>query len=234
LIGFDALKQTVTIQRADSQITARAKLTQLSDSDQRYIQAWHFEQTFNESLRISTFRTASKKPESSGTEDHQAECIGNIGYEVKLENRSGTRFESLEIEYCVFYRQGKHQDGSILFDEGVLYERCLIESIMPDSETSLKTEPVLILNETGAMTSFGRTEEARGEVLGLWLRVHAASPSGAVITREHCSPPDLSSFKAWTDRTVAVGLNHENEGTAAPAIRLGAITMPSVGRLTIQ
>ena len=234
LIGFDDVRQLVTIQRADNHVTARASLADFSDSDQHYIQAWNFEHDFNESLRISSSRKTFKTPGADDDKQYSSDSIENIGYEVELTNRSGTRFESLEVEYCVFYRQGRHQEGSILFDEGVQYGRFIIESIMPDSETCLKTEPVLILNETGPVTAFGRTEGARGAVLGLWLRIHTTRPSGVVITREHFSPPGLISFKAWTGKTVAVGLNHETERTTSPAIRLGTATMPSVGRLTIQ
>lgn len=235
LMDFDDVRKLVSIQRADNHVIARASLSDFSDSDQRFIRAWDFERDFNDLLAITVCRKSFKTQGAAAEKHSGTGSIENICYEVQLVNRSDSRFESVEVEYCVFYRQGNHERGSILFDDGVQYGRVMIDSLTADTRPRFKTSPVKILNDTGRVTAFGRTEGARGEVQGLWLRVHATTPSGSVITREHCSPAELSSSKAWIDRAVAVGLNHVNNSvTTAPAIRLGTVTMPSIGRLTIQ
>lgn len=234
LMGFDDARQLVTIQRLDNRKSCQTPLAVFSDTDQQYIQAWDFEHAFNHSLRISVSRKMFKKPNIDGGKRYPAECIKNIGYEVKLENQSTIRFESVEIEYCIFYRQGEHKQRGIMFDEGVQYGRVIIESIRPDSRQCFITEPVLIFNETGPSSLFGRTEGARGEVLGLWVRVHAASPSGVVITREHHSPANLGTFKVWTSKTVMAGLNHKEREQPAHKFRLSTLTLPSIGRLTVE
>jgi hypothetical protein len=234
LIGFDDDKQLVTIQRADNLVAVRASLADFSDSDQRYIQAWNFEHDFKDSLKISVSRKTFKKPNTDDGKRYPAECIKSIGYEVKLENQSTTRFEAVEIEYSLFYHQGDQKQGSILFDEGVQCGRFRIESIRSDFNQCLKTAPVLIFNETGPASLFGQSEGARGEVLGLWLRVHATSPSGVVIIREHRSPSTLGSTKDWTNRTIAAGLNHKISERTAHKIRLSTLTLPSIGGLTIE
>ena len=234
LMGFDDLKQLVTIQRLDNSKPCQTPLAVFTDTDQQYIQAWGFERAFNRSLRISVSRKMFKKPNIDGGKRYPAECIKNIGYEVKLENQSTTRFESVEVEYCIFYRQGEHKQRGIMFDEGVQYGRVIIESIRPDSSQCFITEPVLIFNETGPASLFGRTERARGEVLGLWVRVHAASPSGEKITQESCTPNNLGSLREWATRTIAVGLNHKKREPAAPNIRFTPLTLPSIGRLTVE
>jgi hypothetical protein len=234
LMGFDDHKQLVIINRVDNGKPSQAPLAVFSDTDQQYIQAWNFEHDFRDSLRISISRKTFKKPNADDGKRYPAECIKSIGYEVELENQSTTRFEAVEIEYCLFYHQGEHQRGKLTFIEGVQYGRFRIESISPDSNQCLITEPVLIFNETGPASLFGRSEGARGEVLGLWLRVHITSPSGAVITREHRSPSTLGSTKVWTSKTAVAGLNHKKSEKVTQDIRLSTLTLPSIGRLTIE
>ena len=234
LMGFDGHKQLVTIQREDSSKPCQAPLAVFSDTDQQYIQTWNFEHEFNHSLRISVSRKTFRKPDTVNVKRCRAECIKNIGYVVKLENQSTNRFESVEIEYCLFYRQGGRKRDRLKFDEGVQCGRFKVGSIGPDSCQYLKTEPVLVLDESGPTGLFGRSEGVRGEVVGLWLRVHATSPSGVVITREQVSPAGLGNSKVWTSTTAAAGLNHKKRESGAPNIRFTTLTLPSIGRLTVE
>lgn len=53
----------------------------------------------------------------------------------------------------------------------------------------------------------GRKNVLRGEVKGVWIKVHMTLPSGEKVTRDYRLPDSIGNKRKWTDTSVAVGMN---------------------------
>ncbi len=207
LMGFDADRQVATIQRDDDRICWVA-LAVFSEADQQYVRKQGPGKNFMCLVKISTSLSSLGKSERNFGNRYKAEHVKCYDYAIILENRSCSRFDAVDIEYCIFYRQGEYARRRMVFAEGVQCGRLKIDPMMPRSEHYLKTETVLICDENNRSSGlFGSDGGARGAIHGIWLRIATTLPSVERITREFCSPRNIGNSKAWTTTMVLAGLN---------------------------
>lgn len=207
LTGYHPEEEIVTITRNDGN-KFRVSLALFSKTDQQYIREQSAELDFRDSIMITPmlreFDTAGSHADTRDKMEH----VKSLGYIVSLKNNSPSRFEKIEIEYCLFYRQGERLGNRMEFLCGVQRGRWALRSMQPGSEHVLKTEKVLIYDsDATCTTSFGNSSRFRGEVDGVWLRVTATLPTGARVFREYQSASLTRKCHTWAATSIPVGLN---------------------------
>ena len=133
-----------------------------------------------------------------------------MGFELQLENRSETPFEQFEIAYCIFYEQEMAAQSGNRCDQGVYCGKIDVEKMLPRSEKSLRTEPVIIYKtelSDGYYYGSGANSSQRGDVHGIWLRASLSLPNGEKVVRDYCLPDSLPSSYKWRSESVKAGLN---------------------------
>ncbi|MCK4563878.1 MAG: hypothetical protein KAU94_04315 [Verrucomicrobia bacterium] len=143
LMGFDAGSQVVTIKREDNK-TCRAPLAVFSKVDQQYIREQSLRQDFADVVRISTKLRQLDHTGTGHGKRYRAENVKSVTYEIILENHSISLFEGIDIEYCIFYRQGERNRKEMVFSHGVQYGSGNVELMKPYSRHALETATVLI------------------------------------------------------------------------------------------
>lgn len=200
LTQYNPADQIATIQRDDGHVF-EVHLKLLSKTDQKYIRQYGPEINFD-TLQISS---KLKKFNGAARRDDGGQ-VKTLAYVVSLKNNSPSAFEKIEVEYCVFYSQGKRHKEVMVIKNGVRYGRWELQTMQPGSEYTFETESILILEEKSTCTAFGNTGGARGNVAGIWMRVTALLPTGVKPTRDILSPTLEKSHK-WVPTDIPVGLN---------------------------
>ena len=213
LMGFEAGSQVVTIKREDK--TYRVKLAVFSKVDQQYILYQSLKRDYTDSVKISAKRRQLDHTGTGLGKRHRVKNVKSITYEIILKNHSISLFERIDIEYCIFYRQGERNRHIMVFSHGVQYGSGNVELMKPNSKHVLKTATVLICNEEGTDTLFGSSAGAKGEIQGIWVRTTVTLPHGNRIIREFCSPNNISKSEDWSNATILAGLNTAGEKVAA-------------------
>lgn len=222
IISYDSTDDTVEIQRADDK-RFKVNLSIFSEETQNEIRAWGYGYEFYETLQISVDTRQLDAPDIDFGKKYTAFEIDHIGYQIKLENPSETTFSNIEIIYCLYYRQlERYTGGRRLIEDGVTCGQFKVDSVEPGSNHDLTTDTILLYYDRSGDKDimqqtelFGREryrlEDARGDVVGLRVRIIAMSPSGEKLMREHCTPPSLRKYTQWTTTSRFTPLNLEQE-----------------------
>ena len=205
--AYNPAKKMVTIER-DNRKTAKVSITVFSETDQAYIRDWGVLRNF---VQGSTFKISArrKRCDNDGESDktHYIEKdVTDTHYEILLENKSVSKLKGIELKYCIYYEQ---EEGKAC-NQGVYCGDLPIESINPASSKTLLTEVVSTytaeLSGNARYTS-GKSNVQRGDVHGIWIRVHLKLPSGQKGTREFCYPDSLNNSRAWVSSSIRAGMN---------------------------
>lgn len=206
LIEFITSEEIATI-RAESGKDYPIPLLKLCEADRQYVRNWGLVRDFNRILQVVPNLKTYDIPQVDYGKNYNADNIKCQGYKIELANVSTTSFHDIEIDYCLFYHQGNRSARSMIYDEGVQSGKFKIGEVPIGSKQELATKAVLLYDESGPTSLFGRSEGARGELVGLWLRIRATLPTGDRLTRDICQPGNLSDCKKWTNHSMHVGLN---------------------------
>lgn len=215
VLRYDAKGRKVTIER-DNKKVFTVPIYAFSDEDQKYIEQWEFNKVFlsNSSFKIEAKRKKfdSKKGTSSSYYGYDIDSrkTETMGYEIKLENRSTSKLDGLEVEYCIYYEQEKAGRGKTVDEEGVRYGTLDVGGMSPKSSKELLTEPVSIYTyelDADWYYADGRDNKITGRVRGVWIRVSKTMDDGSVLTRDFCMPDSLNNSQVWKTSSVHVGYN---------------------------
>lgn len=211
IISYDANKQVIGVKLENGR-QGKISLSQLSDEDKIYVEAWNQSKDFlNESrLKISIERYKDENneiPSRSGAVKLSGE---NVGYVVHFDNRTDSSFEVVEVEYCIFYEQDMATSEGNHCAQGVRYSKQSMEKILPRSKKFCTTEPVVICKtelSDGYYYGSGANSSQRGDVHGIWVRASVELPGGEKIVREVCLPDTIPNKHKWTTESEHVGMN---------------------------
>jgi hypothetical protein len=207
LMRYNPDKQIATIARHDGK-EFQALLELFSERDQRYIREQSAMNDFMHSFRIVPKLRKLDVTRRYDDKRNKTEQIKSLGYVISLNNLSPTLFEGIEIEYCLFYRQGERHAISMEYKHGVQYGRWELASMVPDARHVLETENILIYETGSTCTLFGNSSQAQSGVDGIWLRIAATLPNGDRVLRELRSSPLTGSYHNWVTAAIPVGLNN--------------------------
>ncbi len=211
VLRYDAKKRAVTMER-DNKKVVTVPLSIFSDKDQEYVLAWEFNKVF---LSESSFKITAKRKEVKDKDESydsfvHAKKVENMGYELILENRSTSKLQNLELEYCIYYEQERSNRGKQLCEQGVRCESVEVPYLSPKSKKELMTETVRVYKtelDADYYYTSGSQNVQKGKVHGIWVRAHMKLDSGETITRDYCLPDSLNNKKAWASSSVGVGMN---------------------------
>ncbi len=215
--AYDAQKKTVTIER-DNRKTAKVSITVFSEADQIYIREWEVLRSFSiEHLFKISAKRKRVDNETAGSSDYNSRVeVEDTSYEIVLDNRSGVMMDGLELEYCIYYEQESIKSSGQVCDQGVYCGKLSVASTASKSKVALQTEAVsTYIEEMDSNWSYidddGNPIKAknvqRGDVHGIWIRVHLKLPSGERGMREYCLPDSLNNSKVWKTSSIRAGLN---------------------------
>jgi hypothetical protein len=213
LTGYNPDGQIATVARHDGK-EFQVLLELFSESDQQYIREQSAVMDFMRSIRITPkLKTYDASGGSDDTSCKEA-YVKALGYVISLKNLSPTLFKEIEIEYCLFYRQGERHEAVMEFQHGVQYDRWSLDSMAPGSVEVLETEQVLIYDTGSTCTLLGNDSRAQGGVDGIWLRIAATLPTGARVFREIQTPVLTGSHHNWVSTSIPAGLNNRHVSVA--------------------
>jgi len=204
LLAFDAASQIVTIKRADGR-TGKLALSTLAEADRLIIQDWSYREAFLNGLTLTTELTSTNIPAIAAGISDRSRKVFDAVYEIELSNPTAYSFEKLDLEYCIFYRQGERNGIVVKYDEGICYNKQRVAVIKPKDKISLETTKVRLYTESGSQTLFGQTSVSDAGIRGIWMKLKAKLPSGEEIVREYRTSDD--KYWKWTPGTVGVGMN---------------------------
>ncbi len=208
VVAFDDATETVSFQRESDGQVLQVKLTVFAHPDRQYIRDWTYMNGLMKDLKISA---KTKKTESIDQNDgSQYRIVYNQWFDVVAENMTEHDFGQINMEYCIFYRQGSRQKTGMVYDEGTCYGQSSIELTNDKKKVSFKTKSIKLFTQQSPDTYFGRLNDASGEIRGIWIKAKLSLPSGERFTYEFRSSRD-PKWK-WTTKSVPVGMNAD-EGT---------------------
>ena len=213
IVAYDAKKKIVTFER-DNKRTSKVPITVFSETDQGYVLEW---ETLKNFATERLFRISAKQKkidnEAKGSKSRSKQIeVEDTHYEILLENKSASELKGLELEYCIYYEQ---EEGAAC-SQGVHCGDLSIDAINPVSKKTLQTEAVSTytkelnsdwryVDDDGKPISVDNVQ--RGDVHGIWIRIHLKLPSGQKETREFCCPESISNSKAWVSSSIRAGMN---------------------------
>lgn len=205
--AYNAAKKMVTIER-DNRKTAKVPITIFSETDQTYIHDWKVLKCFEKesSFRISVKRKKHDNDEEREKTNNTEKDVTDTHYEILVENKSAFKLKGIELEYCIYYEQ---EEGKAC-NQGVYCGDLSVESINPASSKTLLTEVVSTYTEEldGSWHYIsGESNVQRGDVHGVWIRIHLKLPSGQNGIREICYPDSLNNNRAWVSSSIRAGMN---------------------------
>ena len=208
---YNPVDQTATIRRADGRVYSVA-LDRFSEPDQRYIKQHGVEVSLTDLQIQMQLGQYAPSPNSVPQRDVKAD-VAALGYAISLNNPSHAAFTKVDIEYCVYYWQGRRHKKSLVRDHGIRYGRWTHPSLGAGETQTFVTRKILIGQEESTCTLFGETVGAMGNIEGIWLRMTAILPDGQTSTREIRSSTLTDDYE-WTPGDVPVGLNDRSAQTA--------------------
>ena len=209
--SYNAQKKIVTIER-DNRKTMKVPITVFSESDQAYILDWEVLRCFSVErlFKISVKRKKRDNEEESFSSHNKKKAVVDTHYEILLENKPSSELKGLKLEYCIYYEQEVPGKSKMICTQGVYCGDLSIDSIASASKKVLQTESVSTFTEeldSGWYYFSGSGNIQRGDVHGIWIRIHMTLPSGQKATREMCYPDSLSNSKAWMNSSIRTGMN---------------------------
>jgi len=209
--AYDARTKTVTIER-DNRKTAKVPITVFSETDQAYIRDWEVLRNFERgsSFKISAKRKRRDNEGESFTSHNTKMAVEDTHYKILIENKSTSGLKGLELKYCIYYEQEKEGRGKNICDQGVYCGDLAVDSMDPASKKILNTEAVSTFTEEldgGWYNGSGADNVQRGDVHGIWIRIHLKLPSGQTGMREYCYPDSLNNSRAWMTSSIRAGRN---------------------------
>lgn len=215
IIAYDARRQMVRVRRAEDGKTANKELTVFAEPDQLYIRGWAVSNDFSSGVNITAkLRSSSVASEAAGLTDVTKRVFDSV-YTIGLTNATTTAFSNIDVEYCIFYRQGKRTGITINYDEGVAYGKTSVDALKPAGSASFSTKSIRLYTEGGSQTVFGSVEVSDASIRGIWLRLKIKLPSGEDLVRDFRTSHD--SYWEWTTQSTGAGLNVSAE---APRYRV--------------
>lgn len=211
IVAYDGRSKTVTFERENKRIS-KVPISIFSDADQNYIKEWECSKLFlsNTKFKISAQRKKEKDKDASYSGNAFSSKVELMGYEVVLENRSATSMKDIEVEYCIYYEQDEVRNRKQHTAEGVFCGSFPRETFPPKSKREKLTKTVKIYKRElggGWYYSSGIKNVQRGQVRGIWIRVHMKLSSGEKLTRDYCLPDSLNNSKSWMKSSINVGMN---------------------------
>lgn len=204
VVAFDASKQIVTVRRNDGK-TGKMSLNVFCGPDQLYIRDWGISNDFMSGLNVSVQLVSSNvSSRATGVADVSKD-IFEQGYKIHLENDSKSDFGRITVDYCIFYRQGVRNRDTVNYEGGIARGKTALAELPIGADSTCKTMTIKLFSEAGSQTIFGKIEDSKSNVKGIWLRLKTKLPSGHEVVREFRTSQD-SSWK-WSDSSVGVGLN---------------------------
>lgn len=207
IVKADPRTGKVTVLRLDSRRSITVPATVFSKADQAYIKEWMTAQDFlsNSKLRISIKKKKGKSGKSAETKKAKPPC----SYEIELQNRSGTSFQNLTVEYCMYMTKESMGGKETLTTKSDEW----IQISLGEKERQTKTTQTVELFRyytsqvettyyyNGSYdTSVSYNKVAEDNLEGIRIRVHYTSPSGTRFTREICEPSSIENEYAWGAR----------------------------------
>ncbi len=210
ILAFNAIDEAVSIERSDGK-TGQMPLSMFSEGDRQYIRDWGVTNDFFHGIKIGTLlRSSTASVEETDLTDVTKQ-VKDYRYDVQLRNTSTTAFKEIDIDYCIFYRQGERDGYTTIYDEGICYGKVSDLPLAPDESKLLETKSVRLYSASGYQTMFGTIEMSDAEIRGIWLRMVIKGPSGKKIMREYRTADD--DLWKWTPHSVGAGLNPGSTGT---------------------
>ena len=204
IMAYDAATQIVTMKRADGK-TGKLSLNSFIEEDRLHIQDWSFSEAFLKGLVLTTdLTTTNVPPKKAGITDGSKRVFDSV-YEIELSNPTTFTFEKMDLEYCIFYRQGTRNGIMVNYDEGIAYNKQRLAVVKPKDTISLKTTAIRLYSEVGSQTLFGQMSLSDAGIRGIWVKLTISLPSGGQIVREYRTADD--DYWKWTPGSVGVGLN---------------------------
>jgi len=205
VLEYDADTEEVIFLRAEDRQLLQANLRAFSESERSFIRDWAVAKEFMEGLTISSQLHWRKNRSLSD----KNKLVYYAWYEVLFNSTSGYPFGEVQVEYCIYYRQGKRRGRKILFDHGVCHGNGIVKLETVQQKDTLDTESILIYFLRGADTLFGAPNNVEGAMSGIWLQTKVLLPSGHACIREYRS--SMEEDWTWTTQNVKVGLNADDE-----------------------
>ena len=215
ILRFDTRKQEVTVQ-TDKKKTVKVPLSIFSEKDQEYVLQWEFNKIFlsESSFKIKAKRKETRDKDASYGSSFNAKKVENSGYEITLENKSTSKLENLDVEYCIYYEQERATRGKQVTEDGVRYGTLDVGYMTPKSKKELMTKSVAIYTtELNADYHWvdGRENKQTGKVRGVWVKVNMKLENGETLSRNYCLPDGLRNSKVWTTSSKNVGMNNSRK-----------------------
>lgn len=211
IVSYDAKREVVKFER-DNRKIAKVPITIFSEADQTYIRDWTVLKNFmtEHLFKISANQKKNENKDEEIKSTYLEKDVDTIKYEIALENRSVYELKGVEVEYCIYYEQEERGKRKEVCNQGVYCGTISIVSLLPKSEKLVKTGEVSVYTEElspNASYINGMDNVQRGDVHGIWIRVHLTLPSGEKRTREYCSPSSLNNSRTWISSSIRVGIN---------------------------
>ena len=207
VLAYNPKTGEVSFER-DNRRTAKVPLSLFSEESQNYICSWRMRKLFTDDsfFKISAGRKKSKDKKGTRTTNKYIQRSENTHYEILFENRSSMDFKDLEVEYCIYYEQ---EDERQALRQGVRYGKISNLSISAKSKETVITEKVRTYKKE-LNTSYYYSDSditQKGEVIGIWVRIHTKLSSGETLIREYSLPDKILESKRWEKSSTRTGLN---------------------------
>ncbi len=201
VVKFDAKTEEVMFLRAEDRQLLQANLRAFSESERTFIRDWSVANEFLNGLNIFGKLYWEKNKDLSD----QKRLVQTVGYEVLFESTKGYPFGEVEVEYCIYYKQGRINGKKMYLDHGVCHGNGMVKLETVQQKDILQTQTFTLYFLRGSYTLFGSANNVEGAVEGIWVRAQVLLPSGQACYREYRSATD-EDWK-WSTESVPVGLN---------------------------
>ncbi len=204
VVHFDARSGKVTLESRKHR-KSTVSISIFSEEDQVYIKEWLSVRNFLSSskLRISVVKKKEKATDSkSQTRRPKPPCH----YEIRLLPSSGTTFDAIQIEYCIYVNKDRSKgddtlsviseqiDNIQLVAQKMRIERTKAVKLFRDYEAKIETN-YSIYSGTTTSTSYNKISE--DDLKGVCVRVYLTTPSGKILMREICEPSSIAKRYEW-------------------------------------
>ncbi len=204
VVKFDPRSGKVTLERRNHRkVTVLASI--FSEADQDYIEEWLSVQDFlsNSKLRISIVKKQGKTP---SVRDKTKRAKPPCHYEIWLMPSTGTSFETIRIEYCMYVNTDRIKGEDVLKFEKGSFNKVLVVAgkrhIEKTKEIKLFRYYSLQRESTpngrgGSTVSYSHNKIAEDDLKGIRVRVYLRTPCGNEFMREICEPSSLAKKYEW-------------------------------------
>ncbi len=204
VVHFDSRSGKVTL-KSRKHRKSIVSISIFSEEDQAYIKEWLSVQNFlsNSKLRISIVKKQGKTP---SVRDKTKRAKPPCHYEIWLMPSTGTSFETMRIEYCMYVNTDRSKGEDVLKFEKGRFNKVLVVEGKRHSE---KTKEVKLFRyyslqrestpngRGGSTVSYSHNKIAEDDLKGIRVRVYLRTPCGNEFMREICEPSSLAKKYEW-------------------------------------